>query len=68
MITSSNLLTKEDANYRPCKNMTECCKDCASYKAPDKCDRVEGPVDATMTCDEFSEKVPGPAVDAKAAA
>ena len=52
---SSNLLTKEETNYRACNEMSECCQECMSFKAPDKCDTVEGPVDATMTCDEFSD-------------
>lgn len=52
-INDTNLLPKDEVSYRAAKDLEESCGAC-SYFSGKTCSIVEGPIDASMVCDEFS--------------
>ena len=50
---TSDVMTKAEANYRPCDTGSDsCCGNCACY-SDGACSIVAGKVQESMTCDEF---------------
>lgn len=52
---TSDVMTKAEANYRPCdsESMDNCCGDCSCY-SDGACSIVSGKISENMTCDEFT--------------
>ena len=51
-----DLKTKEEVAYKAATDLEQSCSECMSFKAPKTCTTVEGPVDPSFTCDQFTSE------------